>query len=47
MTLAPSLLSPTGDADAIEDKETLVSDLIETLTDAGIDTEDTARWNVA
>ena len=47
MTLDPALLSPTGDADAIEDKETLVSDLIETLTDTGIDTEDTARWNVA
>ena len=47
VTLDPSLLSPTGDADTIEDKETLVSDLIETLTDAGIDTEDTARWNVA
>ena len=47
MTLDPALLSPTGDADTIEDKEALVSDLIETLTDAGIDTEDTARWNVA
>ena len=47
VTLDPSLLSPTGDADTIEDKETLVSDLIETLTDTGIDTEDTARWNVA
>lgn len=47
VTLDPSLLSPTGDADTIEDKETLVSDLIETLTDTGIDTEDPARWNVA
>ena len=47
VTLDPALLSPTGDADTIEDKETLVSDLIETLTDTGIDTEDTARWNVA
>lgn len=47
VTLDPALLSPTGDADTIEDKETLISDLIETLTDAGIDTEDTARWNVA
>ena len=47
MTLDPSLLSPTGDADAIEDKETLISDLLQALTDAGIDTEDTARWNVA
>ena len=47
---APLLLVLHGyslDADTIEDKETLVSDLIETLTDAGIDTEDTARWNVA
>ena len=25
----------------------LVSDLIKALTDTGIDTEDTARWNVA
>lgn len=47
VTLDPALLSPPGDADTIEDKETLVSDLIETLTDTGIDTEDTARWNVA
>ena len=47
MTLAPALLSPTGDADTIEDKETLISDLLQSLTDADIDTEDTARWNVA
>ena len=47
VTLDPALLSPTGDADTIEDKETLISDLLQALTDADIDTEDTARWNVA
>ena len=47
VTLSPALLTGYDATAAIEDGDTLVSDLIEALTESGVDTEDTARWGVA
>ena len=47
VALAPSLLTSPDDAESIEDADTLIDDLMQSLTDSGVDVKDTDRWDVA
>ena len=47
VALAPSLLTSPDAAESIEDADTLIDDLMQSLTDSGVDVEDTDRWDVA
>ncbi len=47
IALEPSQLMDIDEAEAIEDKDTLIDDLMNALIESGADTEDTARWGVA